>query len=334
VLIAKSSAKPGFLERPGFLFVSLLLACVQEYHLMCLRRSALVVFCFALFISQAQADDRLLNHPVFEPVQTTPIFEAASGQWDAKIRERGWVMKDGDVWKMWYTGYDPDKQPLTMKLGYATSKDGITWTRHPQNPIISDFWVEDIMVVRDNQRYLMFAEGTGDQAQLLESTDGIQWKRLGTLDVRLTNGQPIPAGPYGTPTAWFEDGVWNLFYERRDAGIWLARSTDLKVWTNVSDEPIIKPGPEPFDSLMIAMNQVIKVDGKYIAVLHGTGSPEKPRQWCTTLFESDDLLHWKKSAHNPLRPVTENKSSGVLVQNGTGWRLYTMHDKVFVHELK
>jgi sucrose-6-phosphate hydrolase SacC (GH32 family) len=301
---------------------------------MILCRSALVVFCFALFISQAQADDRLLNHPVFEPVQTTPIFEAASGQWDAKIRERGWVMKDGDVWKMWYTGYDPDKQPLTMKLGYATSKDGITWTRHPQNPIISDFWVEDIMVVRDNQRYLMFAEGTGDQAQLLESTDGIQWKRLGTLDVRLTNGQPIPAGPYGTPTAWFEDGVWNLFYERRDAGIWLARSTDLKVWTNVSDEPIIKPGPEPFDSLMIAMNQVIKVDGKYIAVLHGTGSPEKPRQWCTTLFESDDLLHWKKSAHNPLRPVTENKSSGVLVQNGTGWRLYTMHDKVFVHELK
>jgi sucrose-6-phosphate hydrolase SacC (GH32 family) len=332
--MAKSFAKPGFLQRPGFLFVSLLLACVQEYHLMCLRRSALVVFCFALFISQAQADDRLLNHPVFEPVQTTPIFEAASGQWDAKIRERGWVMKDGDVWKMWYTGYDPDKQPLTMKLGYATSKDGITWTRHPQNPIISDFWVEDIMVVRDNQRYLMFAEGTGDQAQLLESTDGIQWKRLGTLDVRLTNGQPIPAGPYGTPTAWFEDGVWNLFYERRDAGIWLARSTDLKVWTNVSDEPIIKPGPEPFDSLMIAMNQVIKVDGKYIAVLHGTGSPEKPRQWCTTLFESDDLLHWKKSAHNPLRPVTENKSSGVLVQNGTGWRLYTMHDKVFVHELK
>jgi len=301
---------------------------------MCLRRSALVVFCFALFISQAQADDRLLTHPVFEPVQTTPIFEAASGQWDAKIRERGWVMKDGDVWKMWYTGYDPDKQPLAMKLGYATSKDGITWTRHPQNPIISDFWVEDIMVVRDDQRYLMFAEGTGDQAQLLESTDGIQWKRLGTLDVRLTNGQPIPAGPYGTPTAWFEDGVWNLFYERRDAGIWLARSTDLKVWTNVSDEPIIKPGPEPFDSLMIAMNQVIKVDGKYIAVLHGTGSPEKPRQWCTTLFESDDLLHWKKSAHNPLRPVTENKSSGVLVQNGAGWRLYTMHDKVFVHELK
>ena len=108
----------------------------------------------------------------------------------------------------------------------------------------------------------------------------------------------------------------------------------MKTWTNVSDEPIIKPGPEPFDSLMIAMNQVIKVDGKYIAVLHGTGSPEKPRQWCTTLFESDDLIHWKKSAHNPLRPVAENKSSGVLVQNGTSWRLYTMHDKVFVHELK
>jgi predicted GH43/DUF377 family glycosyl hydrolase len=301
---------------------------------MILCRSALVLFCCALFLSQSEADDRLLSRPVFEPVQATPIFEAAPDQWDAKIRERGWVLKDGEVWKLWYTGYDPDKQPLAMKLGYATSKDGITWTRHPQNPIISDFWVEDIMVVRDDQRYMMFAEGAGDQAQLLESTDGIQWKRLGTLDVRLTSGQPIPAGPYGTPTAWLENGVWNLFYERRDAGIWLARSTDLKTWTNVSDEPIIKPGPEPFDSLMIAMNQVVKVNGKYIAVLHGTGSPEKPRQWCTTLFESDDLIHWKKSGHNPLRPVEENKSSGVLVQNGTGWRLYTMHDRVFVHELK
>jgi beta-1,2-mannobiose phosphorylase / 1,2-beta-oligomannan phosphorylase len=301
---------------------------------MFLCRSALALFCCALFLSRAHSDDQLLTLPVFEPVQTSPIFEAAPGQWDAKIRERGWVMREGDVWKMWYTGYDPDKQPLTMKLGYATSKDGITWTRHPQNPIISDFWVEDIMIIRNDQRYLMFAEGAGDQAQLLESNDGIQWKRLGTLDVRLTNGQPIPAGPYGTPTAWFEDSVWNLFYERRDAGIWLARSTDLKTWTNVSDEPIITPGPEQFDSLMIAMNQVIKINGKYVAVLHGTGSPEKPRQWCTTLFESSDLIHWKKSAHNPLRPVEENKSSGVLVQNGTGWRLYTMHDKVFVHELK
>ncbi len=282
-------------------------------------------------ISTASGDDGAGTFSSFEPVKAAPIFTASAGQWDAKIRERGWIMKDGDVWKMWYTGYDPDQQPLKMQLGYATSADGITWTRCAANPIVSDYWVEDVMVIKHEDRFLMFAEGAGDQAQLLESTDGIHWNRVGTLDVRLVNGDPIAPGPFGTPTAHFENGTWNLFYERRDAGIWLARSTDLKVWTNVSDDPIILPGPESYDSLMIAMNQVIKVGDKYLAVLHGTGSPEKPRLWCTTLYESTDLVHWKRHGKNPLRPISENKSSGLLIQDGTKWRLYTMHDKVDLH---
>ncbi len=280
----------------------------------------------------AHAEDLLPGKLTFDPVQTEPVFVAAPGQWDSQIRERGWVMKDGDVWKMWYTGYVPDQEPLLMKLGYATSTDGLTWQRYPGNPLISDFWVEDMMVVKHGDRYLMFAEGQGDQAQLLESVDGLKWTRVGTLDVRLVNGQPIPPGPFGTPVAFFENGTWNLFYERRDAGIWLARSTDLKVWTNVSDEPVIGLGPESWDSLMIAMNQVIKVNGKYLAVLHGTGTPQKPRQWSTTLAESTDLIHWKKLG-GPLRPVAENKSSGLLIPDGKSWRLYTMHNQVHVHHL-
>lgn len=281
--------------------------------------------------SAARSDDLPAAFQRFEPISETPIFTGTAGQWDAKIRERGWIMKDGDVWRMWYTGYNPDQQPSMMKLGYATSEDGIKWTRHPQNPLVGDYWVEDMMVVKHGDRYYMFAEGFEDQAQLLESTDGIQWTRLGDLDVRLTSGKPIPPGPFGTPTAFFENGTWNLFYERRDAGIWLARSQDMKVWTNVSDEPIIVPGPGMYDQLMIAMNQVIAIDGKYVAVLHGTGTPEKPRQWCTTLAESTDLIHWTKSPRNPIRPIAENKSSGLLIQDGTRWRLYTMHDKVMLH---
>ena len=83
----------------------------------------------------------------------------------------------------------------------------------------------------------------------------------------------------------------------------MARSSDLKRWTNVSDEPLIVPGPDSYDALMIAMNQVIRVDGRYVAVLHGTGSPRKPRDWCTTFAVSDDLVHWTKSSGNPVPPV-------------------------------
>lgn len=289
--------------------------------------------CVVIASCPAFSEDLADAIPRFTPLRAEPVFVGVPGQWDAKIRERGWIIKEGDLWRMWYTGYDPNQQPPMMKLGYATSPDGLTWTRYAHNPIVSEYWVEDMMIVKHDSRYYMFAEGFEDQAQLLESVDGIHWTRMGALDVRLTNGDPIPPGPFGTPTAFFEQGTWNLFYERRDAGIWLARSKDMKIWTNVSDDPVIVPGPDAYDRLMIAMNQVIRIDGKYIAVLHGTGSPEKPRQWCTTLAESTDLIHWTKNSHNPLRPVTENKSSGLLIQDGTRWRLYTMHDKVEVHSV-
>ncbi len=293
-----------------------------------------VLYCAAAIAQPLTADDLLAVVDRFQPITDQPVFVGDPGQWDAKIRERGWILKEGELWRLWYTGFDPNQQPPMMKLGYATSSDGLHWTRYSQNPLISEFWVEDMMVVKHGDEYFMFAEGAADQAQLLKSPDGIHWTRIGTLDVRLANGDPIPAGPFGTPTAYYENGGWHLFYERRDAGIWLARSTDMKIWTNVSDVPVIVPGPDSCDRLMIAMNQVIAVDGKYIAVLHGTGSPEKPRQWCTTLAESSDLIHWTKFPNNPLRPVVENKSSGQLVLDGTHWRLYTMHDKVEVHAVK
>ncbi len=281
--------------------------------------------------SVADGEDLQIQSIAFEPAPGNPVFEAAQGKWDAKIRERGWILKEESGWKLWYTGYDPDQQPTTMSLGLATSSDGIKWHRSSEHPIVDDFWIEDIMVVKRGDEYFMFAEGAQDQSQLLKSTDGVQWERMGTLDVRLSNGQPIPSGPFGTPTAFFENGVWNLFYERRDAGIWLARSTDMKIWTNVSDEPMVLPGPETFDSRMIAMNQCIRSGDTYFAVLHGTGSPEKPRQWCTYLATSQDLVHWTKDVRGPLRPTSENKSSGQLVHDGHHWRLYTMHDKVDLH---
>ncbi|MEO2033365.1 MAG: glycosylase [Planctomycetaceae bacterium] len=276
------------------------------------------------------ADDRSVVSIEWQGHSDNPLFSGRAGEWDALIRERGWVMKDGDTWKLWYTGYNKERQPLTMKMGYATSPDGIAWKRRSDGPIFDEVWIEDMMVIKQNDRYFMFAEGAGDQPQLLESADGIEWTRTGSLDVRQTDGQPIKPGPHGTPTVYVKDDVWHLFYERYDAGIWLAVSTDRKVWTNVSDAPLITPGPEDYDARMIAMNQIVRIDDHYCAVLHGTGTPAKPRQWCTYFAESDDLRHWTKAARGPVLPVEGNKSSGMLVHDGDAWRLYTMHARIDV----
>lgn len=267
----------------------------------------------------------------FHSFDKNPVFTAAGpGHWDLKIRERGWILREGQAWRMWYTGYDGTPQG-TRLLGSATSPDGLVWSRFAQNPLYREGWVEDMQVVKHGDTYLMFAEGEGDQAQWLSSRDGIGWKREGRLDVRMVDGKPIAEGPFGTPTVWYDDGVWHLFYERGDTAVWLARSSDLKVWTNVQDEPVLSLGPEPYDRVMIAVNQIVKHNGGYYAYYHGSGSQEKPRLWTTNIAVSTDLRHWKKYPGNPLTPERDNKSSGILVFDGQRNRLYTMHDKVDVH---
>jgi hypothetical protein len=182
------------------------------------------------------------------------------------------------------------------------------------------------MVVKDGGRYLMFAEGENDRAQLLASPDGVAWERLGRLDVRLAGGAPIPDGPYSTPTA-FRDGTrWPLFYERSDKGVWLATSDDLKVWRNVRDELVLIPGPGAYDREMIALNQVVKYGGRYYAYYHGCATTgPNARKWSVAVAASDDLINWKKYPGNPLLPIAKNRSSGILVNTGSGFRLYTMH---------
>jgi predicted GH43/DUF377 family glycosyl hydrolase len=260
------------------------------------------------------------------PYQHNPVFTGrGTGFWDERIRERGWILRDEQEWRMWYTGYQPGGQ---MKLGYATSPDGITWSRR-SDPIYDQHWVEDMMVVRHGGTYYMFAEGLNDRAQLLTSADGVAWQRQGTLDVRRANGQPLSDGPFGTPTALFAENRWWLMYERGDQAVWLASSDDLKLWTNVQDEPVLRPGPAAYDSRLIAVNQIVAYHDRYYLYYHGLGDTNG--NWTTNIASSTDLRNWSKYANNPLRPAGENKSSGILLLDGNQVRLYTMHNRVELH---
>ena len=81
---------------------------------------------------QAHAADEFPPELVrFQPYEKNPVFTGAGGHaWDAKIRERGWIVRDGDAWRMWYTGYDGSPKPQMM-LGLPHLADGLSWTRHP-----------------------------------------------------------------------------------------------------------------------------------------------------------------------------------------------------------
>jgi beta-1,2-mannobiose phosphorylase / 1,2-beta-oligomannan phosphorylase len=261
------------------------------------------------------------------PCAGNPVFTAQGpGHWDAKIRERGWILRDGDTYRLWYTGYDGTREGI-KQLGYATSPDGRNWTPWPTNPLCREHWIEDMTVVKQGDRYYMFAEsGDENHTDMLTSPDGVDWKWEGPLDIRLADGQRPARKPGGTPTIWIEGDVWYLFYEWRDLGVWLAKTSDpaSRVWINVQDEPVMSPGPADYDNQQIAFDQVIKHRDAYFAFYHSC-SKETPKMWGTNIARSTDLVHWQKYALNPLIP---DKSSGMVVAASDGLLLVTMHDQI------
>lgn len=263
----------------------------------------------------------------FVPYKNNPLFAGTgTSTWDKQIRERGWILRENNNWNLWYTGYTHIDS--TKYLGYATSNDGIHWRRYKGNPIYNSTWVEDMCVIKSGDTYYMFAEGRGDTAHMLTSRDRLHWKEQGNLDIRLTNEQSIPKGPYGTPTVLKKNGTWYLFYERDDRGIWLATSRDLKVWTNVQDEPVLRMGPEKYDQYAVAMDQVIMYKGSYYGYYHASAFKDW-HEWSSDIAVSKDLVHWKKYPGNPI--VGNDKSSPIAVNDGKHYRLYTMHPEVNVY---
>jgi len=269
----------------------------------------------------------------FIPYEHNPVFGGTKGNtWDKVIRERGFILHENGFYRMWYTGYDGTANS-TKYLGLATSPDGIKWTRNEKNPVFDQKWTEDMFVFRFEDKYYMYAEGLHDIAHLLISDDGVSWQEQGDLVILTAAGDTIP-GPYGTPSILIENGKWHLFYERNDEGIWLAVSDDHMTWTNVQDEPVLQKGPGDYDSGAVACNQIIKLNGKYYMYYHGTSdsgwaSPDAKSIWTSNVAMSDDLIHWTKYPGNPV--VEGDHSSPIMVHDGEGYRLYTMHDEVWLY---
>jgi hypothetical protein len=272
----------------------------------------------------------------FKAYEHNPLFTGTnSDTWDKFIRERGFILVEDSLYKLWYTGYSESNAESngTKYLGYATSRDGINWTRFPKNPVFKEKWTEDMFVTRQDGKYYMFAEGVDDVAHLLTSENGTDWEEQGDLTIRTVKGDSI-YGPYGTPSVFIEDGKWYLFYERNDEGIWVATSEDKLHWTNIQDEPVLAKGPDKYDEGAVAANQVIKYKGNYYIYYHGSSSPDwnKPGNsavWTSNVAYSPDLIHWIKYPENPI--VDGDHSSPIMVPDGNKFRLYTMHDEVWLY---
>ena len=288
-----------------------------------------------LLVGSALADDFPPDLVRWSASPANPVFTGSGDTkgWDEKIRERGWILVEDGVYHLWYTGYN-DAQSPNRSLGHARSTDGMAWTRDSANPILDTSWVEDVCVVKQGTTYYMVAEGANDIAHLLTASDPAHWTERGPLDIRLKSGEPIPPGPRGTPVLFVRDGVWSLFYERGDQGVWLAQTRDPLVgpWVNVQDEPVLAMGPDDYDKHAIAFDQVIERDGVFYAYYHANAHQPWQKDWTTNIARSTDLIHWTKYAGNPLIRNNSSSSEVVFIPGSNRPRLYTMHPEVRVFE--
>ena len=65
--------------------------------------------------------------------QSDPVLVSGSeGEWDDGRIVTPYVLYHDNVYKMWYSGNDGS----TSRIGYATSVDGIIWTKYENNPVM------------------------------------------------------------------------------------------------------------------------------------------------------------------------------------------------------
>ncbi len=105
------------------------------------------------------------------------------------------VVKVGDTYRMWFLGNDTATRTGEMDLGYAESPDGLIWTEHPDNPILTasdlpygTMW-QTPHVLFDEQLgilrmwFTMYAVGRDDEGMRISTTrvghatseDGLRW---------------------------------------------------------------------------------------------------------------------------------------------------------------
>jgi beta-1,2-mannobiose phosphorylase / 1,2-beta-oligomannan phosphorylase len=164
------------------------------------------------------------------------LSRGGSNEWDNSFLEGPTVIKDGSVYKMWYAGFDAvaDGQSTDGKvsIGYATSVDGIVWTKYERNPVLSvgprSAWdgktVQDPCVIKTEGVYRMWYGGAsydfqkfGQQTGYAESSDGISWIKSGDNPV-LKRGNPgsWDANTASFPSVLIEGELIKMWYTGRD----------------------------------------------------------------------------------------------------------------------
>jgi len=162
-----------------------------------------------------------------------PIILPTGGQsWDNKSIGTPSVLWMGpEDYRMWYAGIGTQS---SIYIGYATSVNGIDWTRHAANPVLmpntSQKWeashVSTPRVLFHGDKFHMFYVGVNSSSiqsiGYATSLDGITWTRMSPSPVLVTGDYySWDCNTLGDHTVIFDGDHYRLWYSAQGPGGWL-----------------------------------------------------------------------------------------------------------------
>jgi len=277
-----------------------------------------------------------------------PVIDVREGKaWMDTSIYRGTVMKEDGVYRMWFSGFNGTR----VRIGHATSRDGINWTRSPLGPVLEpgDGWdrfgVGYPSVIKEGNLYKMWYAGYDGLHQRIgyaTSRDGIHWEKYPQNPV-LDLGEGWDGVSVFYPSVIKDGSDYRLYYAGFDGKtqrIGLALSKDGIQWERSSKNPILDIG-EGLSGVSYpwVLKEWGQGDGRH--AFHGKGQEIGYRMWYSGLTEeghrvflaeSEDGISWEKRSLIPFfglvksRDVQGIKGPMVLKEEGSYMMWYEEFD--------
>jgi predicted GH43/DUF377 family glycosyl hydrolase len=179
------------------------------------------------------------KHPF--PVLTT----GAPGDWDSWSVQPGYVIKENNTYRMYYSGFAD--QNSAWHIGLATSVDGINWVKKPEPVFYAlggwEFQLNSYFVIKKDNKYYLYYIGRNGLTYnigLAISTDGLNFTRHSNNPI-LTATQSWEQNGVLSPSVYFENGTYKMVYQDgRGNGFGYAYSSDGIFWTKDNNNPFFR----------------------------------------------------------------------------------------------
>jgi hypothetical protein len=223
---------------------------------------------------------------------TIPVLDyGPTGSWDEDAAFAPQVIVISDMFHMWYVGHRGVANNYDFQIGHATSPDGITWTKDPNNPVLPrgsvgawDYaWVHTGSVLYDSTQYHLWYSAwdgaNGVRMGHATSPDGLTWTKDPSnpvLTIGTVGNWDYPR--VEIPSVVFDDTIYHMWYSGGDyflMKIGYATSKDGSKWTKSPFNPVMsRGGSGTWDSRSILTMSVMDSSGVKYKMWYGGSKTE------------------------------------------------------------